>query len=161
LRTFDAKQKTDRNTFMDLNQIQLIRQTFAQVVPIADTAAALFYKKLFELDPSLRPLFSSSLDEQGRKLMQMIGAAVGLLDKPKVLVPTLEGLGRRHVAYGVRTEHYDTVGVALILTLQQGLGAAFTTEARQAWVALYELIATTMKKGADTPAPRDPVLAAA
>ena len=146
---------------MDLNQIQLIRQTFAQVVPIADTAAALFYQKLFELDPALRPLFSPSLDEQGRKLMQMIGAAVGLLDKPHVLTPTLEALGRRHVAYGVRTDHYHPVGVALILTLQQGLGAAFTAEARQAWIAFYELVAKAMQNGASTPTPREPLRNAA
>ena len=133
---------------MTSNQIELIRRSFAQVAPIADTAAALFYQRLFELDPALRPMFPPSLGEQGRKLLQMIGAAVGQLDKPQVLLPVLQNLGRRHTGYGVEERHYDTVGTALIWTLEQGLGAAFTAEVRTAWVALYTLVATTMKDAA-------------
>src|SRR5688572_21864832 len=107
---------------MTPQQIERVRQSFALVAPIADIAATLFYRRLFELDPALRPMFPPSLDEQGRKLMQMIGAAVGQLDRPKVLVPVLENLGRRHVGYGVEDRHYDTVGAALLWTLEQGLG---------------------------------------
>jgi len=134
-------------------QIQLIRQSFALVAPIADTAAALFYKRLFELDPALRPMFPPSLDTQGRKLMQMIGAAVGLLDKPHALMPALEGLGRRHTGYGIEDRHYDTVGEALLWTLEQGLGAAFTPEVRSVWTELYGIIATTMKNAAAKASP--------
>lgn len=129
-------------------QTQLIRQSFALVAPIADTAAALFYKRLFELDPALRPMFPPSLEAQGKKLMQMIGAAVGQLDKPQVLIPVLQNLGRRHVGYGVEDRHYDTVGTALLWTLEQGLGAAFTSDVRSAWTNLYGVIATTMKNAA-------------
>lgn len=129
-------------------QIELIRQSFARVAPIADTAAALFYKRLFDLDPALRPMFPPSLDMQGRKLMQMIGAAVGMLDKPRALIPALENLGRRHTGYGVEDRHYDTVGEALLWTLEKGLGASFTAEVRQAWTELYGVIATTMKNAA-------------
>lgn len=146
---------------MTPQQIERIRQSFALVAPIADIAATLFYRRLFELDPSLRPMFPPSLDEQGRKLMQMIGAAVGQLDRPKVLVPVLENLGRRHVGYGVEDRHYDTVGAALLWTLEQGLGPAFTEEVRAAWVALYTLVATTMKNAAAAATPRSGVLAVA
>jgi len=133
---------------MTEHQIQLIRQSFALVAPISDTAAALFYQRLFELDPALRPMFPASLVGQGRKLMQMLGAAVGLLDKPATLIPTLESLGRRHAGYGVRDEHYATVGSALLWTLEQGLGPAFTPEVRAAWIGLYDVVATTMQRAA-------------
>jgi hemoglobin-like flavoprotein len=133
---------------MKPQQIELIHQSFALVAPIADTAAALFYKRLFELDPALRPMFPPSLDEQGRKLMQMIGAAVGMLDKPRALIPALEGLGRRHTGYGVEDRHYETVGEALLWTLARGLGTAFTPEVRSAWTELYAVIASTMKNAA-------------
>ena len=127
---------------------RLVRQGFAQVSSMADDTAVIFYKRLFELDPTLQPLLRKDITEQGRKLMQLIEAAVGLLDRPEALVPTLEGLGRRHAGYGIRDEHYDTVEVALILTLQQELGPAFTKEARSAWIALFDLIAGTMKRAA-------------
>jgi hemoglobin-like flavoprotein len=135
---------------MNPEDVRLVRQSFAQVAPMADTTAEVFYKKLFELDPTLRPLFRTDLTQQGRKLMQMLDAAVALLDRPQALVPTLEGLGRRHAGYGIRDEHYDTMEVALILTLQQGLGPAFTREARSAWIALFDLVAGTMKRAAAT-----------
>jgi hemoglobin-like flavoprotein len=131
---------------LSAEQALLVRQGFAQIFSMADTATAIFYRRLFELDPALKPLFRADLTEQGRKLMQMLEAAIGLLDRPQALAPTLEGLGRRHAGYGIRDEHYDTVEVALVLTLQQGLGAAFTREARSAWIALFDLIANTMKR---------------
>jgi len=146
---------------MTLKQIQLIKETFAMVAPSADAVAAAFYARLFELDPSLRPMFPASLDDQGRKLMQVLGAAVGMLDRPQALIPVLESLGRRHAGYGVRDEHYDTVGAALLGTLAQGLGAAFTTEACEAWAALYQLVATTMQNAARAgAAPLEPAIAA-
>jgi hemoglobin-like flavoprotein len=133
---------------MTPRQKLLVRTTFAQVLPIAETAAALFYARLFELDPSLRPLFTSDLREQGRKLMQMIAAAVRGLDDLDTLVPAVQALGRRHAGYGVQDEHYETVAVALLGTLELGLGDAFTDEAREAWTAVYWLLASTMKDGA-------------
>jgi hemoglobin-like flavoprotein len=146
---------------MTTKQIELIRQSFALVAPISETAAALFYERLFQLDPALRPLFPPSLVEQGRKLMQMLGAAVGLLERPGSLIPALESLGRRHAGYGVRDEHYGTVGEALLWTLAQGLGPAFTPEVRAAWTALYEVVATTMQRAARTTVDRDGLLAVA
>src|SRR3978361_1919263 len=104
----------------------LVRESFAKVVPIAPQAAALFYDRLFSLDPSLRPLFKGDMNEQGRKLMAMIGTAVANLGQLDRIVPAVQGLGRKHVTYGVRPDHYDTVGAALLWTLGQGLGDAFT-----------------------------------
>lgn len=146
---------------MTSNEIQLIRETFPLVARRADLAALLFYKRLFDLDPSLRQLFRPDIEEQGRKLMQMLGAAVQLLEKPDALVPVLEGLGRRHVGYGVRDEHYDTVGEALLWTLHSALGDFFTPNAREAWASLYGFVAATMKRAALgelhlTPAPSLP-----
>jgi hemoglobin-like flavoprotein len=130
---------------MTPQQTMLVRESFALVAPIADTAASLFYDRLFELDPSLRPYFPQDLREQGRKLMQMIAVAVRGLDAPGQLIPALEALGRRHVGYGVRPEHYAVVGAALLWTLEQGLGASFTPEVEAAWAAAYDLLATVMQ----------------
>lgn len=137
---------------MSPDQIQRVRSSFALVAPISQTAAELFYDHLFEADPSLRRLFKGDMAKQGAKLMQMIGAAVGLLDKPAVLMPVLRQLGARHGGYGVRPAHYDTVGGALLQTLQQGLGDAFDDATREAWVAMYTVVATTMIAAAAAPA---------
>src|SRR5829696_5294955 len=101
---------------------KLVQTTFATLVPIADEAAALFYGRLFEIDPSLRPLFKGDLGEQGRKLMQMIGVAVNGLDALDQLVPAVKEMGRRHAGYGVTDAHYDAVAGALLWTLEKGLG---------------------------------------
>ena len=137
---------------MNQQQIHLVRSTFAMVQPIAGDAAALFYDNLFAADPALRHLFKGDMTHQGQRLMGMIGSALQLLDRPMALLPVLRSLGARHAGYGVRSAHYDTVGAALILTLEQGLGAAFTAEARAAWVELYGVIARTMQEGAHEPA---------
>jgi hemoglobin-like flavoprotein len=137
---------------MTPRQVELVQTTWAQVVPISETAASLFYGKLFELDPSLKPMFKTDIKEQGKKLMMMITAAVrGLSDLGK-LVPVVQDLGRRHVGYGVKDEHYTTVGTALIWTLEKGLGGAFTPEVKEAWVTTYTILADTMKYAAKTPA---------
>jgi hemoglobin-like flavoprotein len=133
---------------MTPNQITLVQTTWAKVVPIAPTAATLFYGKLFELDPALRPLFKSSIEAQGEKLMMMIGTAVGGLDNLGALVPAVEGLGRRHSGYGVEDKDYETVGTALLWTLEQGLGAAFTPEVKQAWTETYVTLSGVMKSAA-------------
>lgn len=130
---------------MNAVQITLVRSTWSKIRPISETAAKLFYDRLFELDPSVKPLFKSSVDEQGRKLMQLIDVAVDRLSRPETLVSELRDLGRRHVAYGVEDRHYDIVGAALLWTLEQGLGEDFTPEARQAWTEAYVLLAGTMR----------------
>ena len=126
------------------DQIELIRASWAQVVPIADKAAELFYGKLFELDPSVRPMFKGDMTEQGQKLMRMIGIAVDNLDTLGEIVPAIQEMGVRHLEYGVKTAHYDTVGQALLWTLEQGLGDAFTPAVKGAWADVYNLLATTM-----------------
>jgi hemoglobin-like flavoprotein len=126
----------------------LVQESFAAVLPIADDAAALFYRRLFELDPSLERMFKGDMTEQRRKLMQMLTAAVKGLNRLDQLVPVVEDLGRRHAGYGVADSHYDTVGAALLWTLEKGLGSAFTPEVKDAWIAVYGLLASTMKNAA-------------
>lgn len=135
---------------MTPEQIALVRTSFAQVVPIREAAAGLFYGRLFELDPSLKPLFKGDLKEQGIKLMAMIGTAVGGLDRLDSIVPAVQALGKRHVSYGVQAAHYDTVAAALLWTLEQGLGAAFTPDVKMAWTSAYGILAGTMKDAAAT-----------
>lgn len=134
---------------MNPAQIKLVQDTFAQVAPIAETAADLFYGRLFELNPSLLPLFKGDIKQQGAKLMKMIGMAVSSLNDLPALVPVVKSLGERHVVYGVEDAHYDTVGEALIWTLEQGLGDAFTYDVRVAWVETYTVLATVMKDAAN------------
>lgn len=133
---------------MTPHQIQLVRTSFAQVEPIAAQAATIFYNNLFAADPSLRTLFRGDMAAQGERLMTMIGAAVGLLERPHALLPVLRSLGSRHAGYGVKDEHYATVGVALLLTLEQGLGEAFTPEVREAWTVMYGIVSRTMMEAA-------------
>jgi hemoglobin-like flavoprotein len=130
---------------MTPEQKMLVRTSFAQVVPIAEPAAAMFYARLFELDPSLRRLFHGDMQEQGRKLMDMLRVAVASLDRLDNVLPALERLGARHAGYGVQPSHYATVGAALLWTLEQGLGSAFTPDVRAAWTVLYTLVADVMQ----------------
>jgi hemoglobin-like flavoprotein len=130
--------------------IAVVQESFQQVAAIADQAAEIFYRNLFALDPQLQSLFPSDMHTQGRKLMQMIGLAVHGLKSPDTLIPAVQALGRRHVAYGVEEKDYETVGKALILTLEQGLGADFTPQVREAWLATYQRLAATMKQVAYT-----------
>ena len=133
---------------LTLTQKTLVQQSFAVVAPIADTAATLFYGRLFELDPSLTKMFRGDMAEQRKKLMQMLTAAVKGLDRLDQLVPVVQDLGRRHAKYGVADAHYDTVGAALLWTLEQGLGPAFTPDTREAWATVYGILASTMKQAA-------------
>jgi hemoglobin-like flavoprotein len=126
----------------------LVQESFAKIAPIADDAAALFYRRLFEVDPSLQAMFRGPMAEQRRKLMQMLTAAVKGLDHVDRLVPVLQDLGRRHAGYGVNAVHYDIVAEALLWTLEKGLGPAFTLETRRAWTTVYSLIAGTMQEAA-------------
>ena len=133
---------------MTPEQVKLVQQSFAQVAPIADEAADLFYDRLFESAPGVRPLFPDDMAEQKKKLMQMLATAVANLHRVDEILPALEDLGRRHVDYGTRSEHYDTVGEALLWTLEQDLGEAFTPEVEEAWTKTYTMIAEVMKAAA-------------
>ncbi|CAJ95742.1 Hemoglobin-like protein (Hmp) [Cupriavidus necator] len=135
---------------MTPQEITLVQSSWQKVVPIKEKAAELFYGKLFEMDPSLRPLFKGDTVEQGRKLMAMINAVVTKLDQLDDIVPAVQELGRRHVAYGVKDEDYDTVAGALLWTLGAGLGDAFTDEVKGAWTSAYVILAGAMKDAAAT-----------
>lgn len=133
---------------MTPQEVTLVRTSFAKIIPIADQAAALFYARLFELDPTLRGLFHGDMAAQGKKLMQTIGFCVASLDRLTTIIPVVRDLGLRHVGYQVRDEHYETVGAALLWTLEKGLGADFTADTKTAWSKVYWLLAETMKAGA-------------
>ena len=130
---------------MTSEQTTLVQTSFAQVAPIADTAATLFYDRLFELNPSLRGLFSEDLREQRMKLMAMLTTVVNNLHQWHAVAPHVKQLGLRHVGYGVKPADYDTVGSALIDTLEKGLGEAFTPPVRDAWLACYATIVAEMR----------------
>lgn len=133
---------------MTPEQITLIQSSWTKVAPIVDTAAGLFYGKLFELDPAVKPMFKGDMTEQGRKLMKTLGVVVNSLTRLDEIVPVAQEMGRRHVVYGVEAKHYDTVGAALLWTLEQGLGAAFTPDTKTAWAAAYGVLAGVMKEAA-------------
>ena len=128
----------------------LVQSSFKKVLPISEQTAELFYNRLFEIDPALRPLFKGDMTEQGKKLMQMLATAVRGLDNLEALVPAVKDLGARHVGYGVKDEHYQTVATALLWTLEKGLGPDFTSETREAWIAVYGVLSSTMKNAART-----------
>ena len=130
-------------------EIGLIRSSWAAVVPIADTAASLFYARLFELDPAIERLFRrTDMDAQRKNLMQTLTVVVKSLDTLDQIVPAVQALGRRHAGYGVRESHYATVGEALLWTLEQGLGEGFTPDVRAAWATAYGTLATVMIEAA-------------
>jgi hemoglobin-like flavoprotein len=133
---------------MTPEQISLVQRSWSQVLPLADEAAALFYGRLFLLDATLRPLFKSDLEHQGRKLTQTITTVVRSLDRLERVAPAIAALGRRHTGYGVLDRHYDTVGEALLWTLEQGLGAAWSAELAAAWTAAYGTLAGVMRAAA-------------
>ncbi len=131
---------------MTHEDILLVQLSWRKVLPNKDAAADLFYLKLFDLDPELRSLFTGDMDQQGAKLMQMITAAVRGLDRLDALLPVVRELGTRHVAYGVRDDHYGTVGMALLWTLEQALRADFTPEVKSAWIKTYGVLSQTMRE---------------
>jgi hemoglobin-like flavoprotein len=133
---------------MSPREVSLVQNTFHQLIPITDQAAALFYARLFELDPTLRALFDGDMREQGRKLMQSLALTVGSLNQFEALLPAVRQLGVRHASYGVRDEHYATVGTALLWTLEKCLGGAFTAAAKAAWTNTYVALANAMMDGA-------------
>ena len=134
---------------MTPHQIKLVQTSFAQVVPIAATAADLFYGRLFEIAPDVRAMFPDDLSGQKKKLMAMLGTAVAGLNRLDTLMPAVQALGRRHGGYGVKAQHYASVGSALLWTLEKGLGEAFTPEVRDAWATTYIVLSTTMMNAAN------------
>jgi hemoglobin-like flavoprotein len=138
---------------MSPEQKVFVKETWQKVVPIADTAARLFYDRLFEIDATTQPLFlTTDPAEQRRKLIQALTMVVRGLDHFDALVPTLADLGRRHAQYGVLDAHYDTVGSALLWTLEQGLGSAWTPEVSAAWSCAYALLSDVMRGATGEPA---------
>jgi hemoglobin-like flavoprotein len=128
---------------------QLVTESWKALAPNGQQVGAIFYRRLFEIDPSLRPLFKDAiLDEQIRKLITMLDLIVHWLDIPERLVPVLKQLGARHQGYGVQDEHYGKVGTALMGTLEEGLGDKFTPDLRSAWTEAYLLISSLMRRGA-------------
>lgn len=134
---------------MTPEQKQLVMESWAKVLPIKDTAAELFYGRLFEVYPDVRPLFKGDMKEQGAKLMTMLNTAVNGLDNLEALVDPLKGLGARHKDYGVSLEDYGKVRDAFLWTMAQGLGDGFTDEVKDAWVATYTAVADVMIDGAE------------
>lgn len=129
---------------MTPEQIQLIQQSYAKVVPIADQAAQLFYGRLFTIAPEVETLFHGDMDEQGRKLMATLTVVVGGLNKLDTILPAASALAKRHVGYGVRPSHYTPVGEALLWTLEQRLGADWTPALAEAWTAAYTILSGFM-----------------
>lgn len=126
-------------------QIELVQTSFKKVVPIAGTAADLFYDRLFEIAPEVRAMFPADLTQQKAKLMTMLGTAVTNLHKLETILPAVQELGKRHKGYGVTDVHYAPVGAALLWTLEQGLGAEFTPDTKAAWTEAYTALAGVMK----------------
>lgn len=133
--------------------VKLVQDSFAKVEPIAATAADIFYDRLFEIAPSVRSMFPAEMTDQKAKLMQTLGVAITNLHQVETVVPTIQDLAKKHVSYGVKDEHYDTVGEALIYTLEKGLGDDFTPQVKDAWIETYTLVATVMKEAAATVEP--------
>ena len=130
---------------MTPQQVALIQESWRKVLPISDTAAELFYSRLFTLDPALKAIFKGDMKLQGRKLMAMLGTVVYGLGDVARLAPAVKDLGRRHDGYGVQPAHYHTVGEALLWTLKQGLGDAFDEDTELAWAAAYGRLAGIMQ----------------
>ena len=134
---------------MTPKQKQLVIASWANVLPISESAAELFYARLFETYPELRTHFRGDMQKQGRKLMAMLNTLVNGLDDLEGLLEPLRRSGMAHAAYGVRAEDYDKVGEAFLWALERGLGDAFTPEVRQAWKVVYGTVAAVMIGGAD------------
>jgi nitric oxide dioxygenase len=128
-------------------QIDLLQSSFGLVRPIAETAGMMFYERIFTLAPGTRALFGDDLPRQARRTMGAVGTVVDGLRQLDDVVPFLVRLGARHVDYGVQPEHFDVVGAALIWTLEQGLGDAFTAPVREAWGVAWQIITDTMLTG--------------
>lgn len=133
---------------MTPDQIKLVQDSFNQVRPNAEQVACLFYKKLFDIAPELRPLFPEDIKPQGRKLMSLLTVMVQNLDNPNSIIPSIKELGRRHVNYKVEPHHYDIFAQALLWALEQGTDTGFTPQVKQAWIDVYTVFTNIMKQAA-------------
>lgn len=136
---------------MTPKQARIVQSSWKEVRSLDDAAAQLFYRRLFEMDSSLESMFPGDMREQRRKLMQVLDFAVNGLSHLERIVGAMRELGLRHAGYGVEAHHYDTVGAALLWTLERGLGAAFTPDMRVAWAAAYCVLASAMQGSAAAP----------
>jgi hemoglobin-like flavoprotein len=144
----DLRTKNESEVKVSPQQVDIVQKTWRLVQPIGDTAAELFYGKLFSLAPEVRPLFKNDLRDQGRNFTAMISVAVHWLARPEKILLAIQQLGRRHAAYGVQARHYDIVATALLWMLEKCLGETFTAEARGAWSAAYHMLAKAMQQAA-------------
>jgi hemoglobin-like flavoprotein len=122
---------------MTPEQVRLVQQSFANVAPISDQAAVIFYDRLFEVAPSVKPMFPVDMTEQRKKLMATLAVVVNGLSTLEAVLPAASALAKRHVSYGAKPEHYPVVGGALLWTLEKGLGEGWTPEIAAAWTAAY------------------------
>ena len=140
---------------MTPEQVSMVQASFQKVAPIADTAADIFYDRLFEIGPELRPLFPAEMRDQKSKLMKTLGVAIANLHQVGTILPVVQELGAKHVSYGVKDEHYDKVGSALLYTLEKGLGDAWTPQLKDAWTETYVTVAGVMKDAAHKAMPAE------
>lgn len=133
---------------MSPEQIHLIRKSFAELSRHEHIAALVFYRRLFEIDPKLQRLFTGDIEAQSKKLLDMLGVLIAMLERPLGLELELKAMGLRHAGYGVKDEHYAMVGRALLDMLAETLDRGFTPEVREAWTALYGAVEALMKLGA-------------
>ena len=129
---------------MTPTQVEMVQQSFSKVAPIADQAAALFYGRLFEIAPEVKPLFRGDMKEQGKKLMGTLAVVVGGLKNLEAILPAASALAKKHVGYGVEASHYTPVGAALLWTLEKGLGPDWTPEVATAWTTAYTTLSGYM-----------------
>ena len=133
---------------MTPKDIELVQSSFAKIAPIDDETGALFYERVFEIAPEVRPLFRGDMDEQARMFMSMLTVAVNGLAAFDSLRPALRELAIRHAGYGVKAGHYAPFGAALIWVVEQSLGDDFTDEVRSAWLAVYGALSGVMIEAA-------------
>lgn len=129
---------------MDRETIVLVQISLKNIAPIADEVGTMFYARLFETHPELRPLFAEDIAPQSKKLVQMLAMVVNGLHRLNALKPAIEDLARRHEDYGVVPGHYPVVGETLIWTLEHALGDAFTPDVKRAWIIAYRALSRTM-----------------
>ncbi|MDR3484226.1 MAG: globin family protein [Bradyrhizobium sp.] len=122
---------------MTPDHVKLVQESFAKVAPISETAAVLFYDRLFEIAPKVKAMFPADMTEQRRKLMATLSVVVNGLGNLESVLPAASALAKRHVSYGAKAEHYPVVGAALLWTLEKGLGDGWTPEVAEAWTAAY------------------------
>lgn len=129
---------------MTEDQARIVQSTWRAVLPVGDTFAELFYGRLFAVDPALRKLFKDDMIEQGRNLTAMLSVAAANIGKTERIRLALRNLGRRHVAYGVRPDHFESVEDALLFALEHALIDVFTPEVKAAWQAAFRKLSSLM-----------------